>query len=96
MKRDNQSPWFFVMAAVIGVFVFFVVLLVQPRELTIRMIRGENDFLQLYAGARLNGTAELYSHAANQRINQEAAGVESSAISHSRLPFYSFFLRPLA
>jgi hypothetical protein len=97
MRIDKNSPWYLVLMAITGSAVFCIVLVAQPRDWTDRILHGQNDFLQLYAGARLNGTPELYSRAANQRIHLEVGGIQADSLSHhSRLPFYSFFLKPLA
>ena len=97
MRIDNQSPWYLPMAAVVGILVFSTVIYVQPKEMADRMFAGQNDFVQLYAGARLSGSEKLYSRPDVERVEREAAGVEGESLSHhSRLPFYSVFLRPLA
>lgn len=63
-----------------------------------RALSGENDFLQLYAGARLVGTAELYEPEASYRIFREVtrAGAEFPGIYYTRPPFYALLLKPLA
>jgi Glycosyltransferase family 87 len=61
-----------------------------------RFFPGQNDFLQLYAGAKLSGTPELYSPVAARRIHRESAGVELEGVYYSRPPFYAVMLRPLA
>jgi len=61
-----------------------------------RFFPGQNDFLQLYAGAKLSGTTDLYSPAAARRIHRESAGVELEGVYYSRPPFYAAMLRPLA
>jgi hypothetical protein len=94
---SKQSTWFLVLMAAVGVCVFGIELFLQPREYTDRIVLGQNDFMQLYAGARLMGSSAMYSTSANERIQREAVGVRSdSMLHHSRLPFYSCFLRPLA
>ena len=55
MPDAKASPWSLVIAALIGMLVFGIFVMLQPRDLMQRMILGQNDFLQLYAGARLNG-----------------------------------------
>jgi hypothetical protein len=96
MKIDKNSPWFLVMIALTGICVYSVVLLVQPADITERLLTGKNDFIQLYAGARLMGSPDLYSRAAVEQVQREAAGIESKYIYFLRLPFYACFLRPLA
>ncbi len=61
-----------------------------------RFLAGINDFAQLYAGATLIGTPELYSPEANKRVHREAMGVEVISVYYSRPPFYAYLLKPLA
>ena len=60
-----------------------------------RFFPGQNDFLQLYAGAKLSGTPDLYSPAAARLIHQKSVGVELIGVYYSRPPFYADLLRPL-
>ncbi len=60
-----------------------------------RILRGENDFLQLYAGARLAGTPQLYDIPANQRIQLEVRNIHVESVYYTRLPFYAWLLSPL-
>lgn len=60
-----------------------------------RFLPGRNDFAQLYAGARLSGTAQLYEPDASNKIQMEVVGVWLEAVYYSRPPFYAFLLRPL-
>ena len=97
MPINKQSPWFLVFLAITGVTVYLIVLLVQPRDITERLILGRNDFMQLYAGGRLAGTSDLYSTSAMYTIQREVVGVRSDTMAHhSRLPFYACLLHPLA
>jgi len=61
-----------------------------------RALYGLNDFMQLYAGATLVGTPELYDIAANQRVTLQATGLALEGVNYTRPPFYAAFLRPLA
>jgi hypothetical protein len=61
-----------------------------------RALAGENDFLQLYAGAKLAGTAELYSPEAAKRVHVAAVGESYKGVYYSRPPFYAALLKPLA
>ncbi len=61
-----------------------------------RALAGRNDFLQLYAGARLVGTPELYSIEASKRIHREVTGTWYPSVYYTRLPFYALMLKPLA
>jgi hypothetical protein len=60
-----------------------------------RFLGGVNDFVQLYAGARLVGSPELYRSEASRAIHREVLGVELQAVYYSRPPFYAWLLRPL-
>lgn len=61
-----------------------------------RVSRGENDFGALYAGAKLAGTPDLYSRAANQDIIQTTLGVTMESVVYTRAPFYAVLLKPLS
>lgn len=60
-----------------------------------RFVPGRNDFVQLYAGARLSGTSQLYEPDASKKIHLEVLGVWLESVYYSRPPFYGFLLRPL-
>lgn len=60
-----------------------------------RMLAGDNDFLQVYSGARLLGTPELYNVAANRIEQVKAVGHWLPGVSYTRPPFYAAILRPL-
>ena len=96
MPLDKQSPWFLALLAAIGTLVYVAVLLNQPKEITDRIRLGRNDFIQLYAGAKLAGSPDLYARDAIGRIQREEAGMESGEIYFLRLPAYACALRPLA
>lgn len=61
-----------------------------------RFVKGVNDFAQLYAGATLVGTDDLYVPEANRAVHRRALGVEVESVYYSRPPFYAFLLKPLA
>jgi hypothetical protein len=61
-----------------------------------RFFPGQNDFLQLYAGAKLSGTPDLYNPLAVRRIHRESVGIEVVDVYYGRPPFYALLLRPLA
>ncbi|MFN7918846.1 MAG: glycosyltransferase family 87 protein [Bryobacteraceae bacterium] len=62
-----------------------------------RAKRGENDFLQLFAGARLVRTPELYVMDASLRVHREVteSGTYYPAVCYTRLPWYALMLSPL-
>ena len=60
-----------------------------------RILTGQVDFAQLYAGATLAGTDELYSVDANNAVIKKLTGVTMEGVTYSRLPFYAFLLKPL-
>jgi hypothetical protein len=63
-----------------------------------RAVTGENDFLQLYSGARHVFTPDLYNIEASKRIHREVTGGDKyyPSIYYTRLPFYALLLRPLS
>ena len=61
-----------------------------------RALHGLNDFMQLYAGATLVGSPQLYDIAANQQVTLKATGMALEGVNYTRPPFYAAFLRPLA
>jgi hypothetical protein len=73
--------------------VFLLSLAYLQRE---RALKGQNDFVQLYAGAKLAGTPHLYSRAANLALIQSIQGFTMQTVVYTRPPFYAALLRPLA
>jgi len=61
-----------------------------------RALKGQNDFVQLYAGARLAGTPDLYSRTANLALIKSIQGFTMDTVVYTRPPFYAALLRPLA
>ena len=61
-----------------------------------RIVRGQNDFVQLYCGAKLVGTAGLYSREANQALIKSLLGGTMESVMYTRPPFYAALLKPLA
>ncbi len=61
-----------------------------------RAIRGQNDFVSFYTGAKLAGTPELYSRPANLRVIQSILGFQMEGTTYIRAPFYAILLKPLA
>jgi len=78
-------------AALVGL-CFLSLLIWTQRE---RIFTGRNDFSQLYVGANLSGTGQLYNRAANIELFKKTIGVTMEGVLYSRLPFYAFLLRPL-
>src|SRR3954469_17455731 len=56
---------------------------------------GRNDFLGLYAGARLSGTPKLYDRDAVRQTQLQAAGETGESLRFSRLPYYGLVLKPM-
>ena len=73
--------------------VFLLSLAYLQRE---RALRGENDFVQLYTGARLVGTHDLYSRTANLAVVKATLGFAMDSVVYTRPPFYAVLLKPLA
>lgn len=61
-----------------------------------RAWKGQNDFVQLYTGATLAGTPELYSRTANLRVVDATLGFTLESVVYTRPPFYAALLKPLA
>ena len=57
---------------------------------------GRNDFLGLYAGARLAGTPDLYNPAAIREVQSRSIGEAGESLQFSRLPYYAAILKPLS
>jgi len=60
-----------------------------------RTIRGQNDFVALYAGGKLVGTPDLYSRTANEALIKSVLGVTMESVVYTRPPFYAALLKPL-
>lgn len=60
-----------------------------------QIANGHNDFLGLYAGARLSGTPDLYRAEAVSRLQLAEAGATAPALRFTRAPFYALILSPL-
>lgn len=61
-----------------------------------RTLRGLNDFLGFYTGARLAGTPEQFCAACYVREHLAITGWTEPAVLYTRLPAFAFPLRPLA
>jgi glycosyl transferase family 87 len=61
-----------------------------------RAIRGQNDFVSFYTGAKLAGTPDLYSRPANLQTIQSILGFQMEGTTYIRPPFYAILLKPLA
>ncbi len=94
-RADRIPGWVHAVIATVLLAVAVVAVTVgQPYQE--RVLRGGNDFLQLYSGAVLVGTNGLYSIEAVKRNQVERAGIWLHSVYYSRLPFYAALLRPLA
>jgi hypothetical protein len=58
-------------------------------------VTGRNDYLQLYAGARLVGSSQLYYPGRSLAVQMETAGFYGQALEYTRPPFYAILLWPL-
>jgi hypothetical protein len=61
-----------------------------------RTIRGQNDFVALYVGAKLVGSPELYSRPANEAMIKSILGATMQSVTYTRPPFYAALLKPLS
>jgi hypothetical protein len=80
------------LAAFIGLLVTVGAALEFPRD---RILRGQNDFLSLYCGARLSGTGQLRSVEAHRNIAEPEAGIWMPSVLFTRPDYYAILLRPL-
>jgi hypothetical protein len=72
--------------------IFLMLLGYHRRE---QALGARNDFPTFYAGAKLAGTPELYSRAANLELIKKLVG-EDLGMMYIRPPFYAAILKPLA
>jgi len=86
-RRDSQQ-W---IGAALGLILLGLLAYTQ-RD---RFLPGQNDFVQLYAGARLSGTPQLYNPEASKKVHLEVLGLWLQSVYYSRPPFYALLLRPL-
>ena len=61
-----------------------------------KIIKGQNDFAQFYTVAKLVGTPDLYSRAANLAATKAIHGFTMESVVYTRPPFYAVLLKPLA
>jgi len=61
-----------------------------------RALKGQNDFVAFYTGAKLVGTPDLYSRTANMETIQGILGFPMVGTTYIRPPFYAVLLKPLA
>jgi hypothetical protein len=58
-------------------------------------LRGGNDFLALYAGARLGRTPGFYNPERVREAQIKSAGMVGESLLFTRLPYCALFLKPL-
>ncbi len=85
-----SPPWF--VFAVVGIVACFTAALGYSHP---ARAGGLNDFLQLYAGAALVNSDDLYSIPAQKQFWMERVGHYLEGVYYSRPPFYAALLRPL-
>ncbi|MGH9672982.1 MAG: glycosyltransferase family 87 protein [Bryobacteraceae bacterium] len=86
-----SSKAFYLLTLLVAVCLF----LIWAWPLADRAFSGKNDFLQLYAGARLVGTPRLYDIEASKEIHREITGTYYVSVYFTRLPWYGLVLSPL-
>ncbi len=72
--------------------IFLLLLGYQRRE---QAFQAKNDFATFYAGAKLAGTPDLYSRAANVETIRGLVG-KDLGVMYIRAPFYAALLKPMA
>ena len=85
-----RRPWLFAVTALCLIF-----LLMRFRAELPRAVPGINDFMGIYAGARLVGTPEQFSADAYIREQIRATGWSAPSVLYTRLPAFAVLLRPL-
>lgn len=61
-----------------------------------RIVKGQNDFLQFYAGAKLVGTGHLHSTEHMKEVQLKEAQIWLPSVAYIRPDFYAVVLKPLA
>src|SRR5438552_3656188 len=89
MRKTMPVAAFCLLGAALNVWLACAVLL--PGAWT-----GRNDFLGLYAGARLSGTRDLYNREVVRETQLRAAGETGESLRFSRLPYYGLLLKPMS
>jgi len=89
MRMNKALHW-----TPIGLGIACLLLLAWPQRE--RALRGQNDFVSFYAGAKLAATPDLYSRPANLAVIRSLLGFEMEGTTYIRPPFYARMLRPLA
>ncbi len=87
-----KDSW--IIAVVVLVALCFMALMLAPHFE--RAVSGANDFVALYAGARLLGTGNLYDSGRLHEASRQAIGRHSPDHGYIRLPFHAVFLWPLS
>ena len=88
----NLTPWTYCAVLLLG----FLIVMMAARPGIGDVIKGRNDYMSFYAGARLAGTPYLYDTAHVRQEQIKAVGVSGQALQHFvRLPFYAGLLSPL-
>jgi len=90
-RKGSGGPAYSILTVAVGLVLF----LTWAYPLRERALSGHNDFLQLYAGATLVGTPELYSIEASKSVHRRLTGTWYPSVYYTRLPFYAAMLSPL-
>ena len=88
----QQRRWRLVMSAVCVLGLAFNTLAMLPA--LPHILRGDNDFMNFYAGATLAGSPKLY-HLADVARVEERFWDEARALPFARPPFYGILISPL-
>ena len=89
-RRSFQRAW---MLPIAGAGIIFLSLMFGAQAS--RIFAGVNDFLGIYAGARLVGSPEQFNADAYIREQVRATGRVAPSIIYTRLPAFAVVLRPL-
>lgn len=95
-NRKRHDLWAVISLCILGLAFQAFIFSVQGQEQIRSVMLGHNDFIQLYVGARLIGSGDVYSPGANWKLQAELIGKRAESVLYSRLPFYAVLLKPLS
>jgi hypothetical protein len=86
-------PWLVVAMCFLGIIIGLGTVIMRGLD---KAKTGADDFLGLYAGARLACTSGIYDPNVIRKVQLETAGVTGPSLHFTRLPCFSLMLWPLA
>jgi hypothetical protein len=92
IRKDRHAAVVISLAILLGAAFIGLWVSLLPWE---RVVKGQNDFLGIYAGAVLVHTPDLYSKAAIEKVQRRLADIWLPEVLSPRPPFYSALLSAL-